>query len=165
LVNDYREAHGVQPVGLNDQLQAAAEWMSEDMATKDYCSHIDSLGRSAKQRMADFGYFVRQTMTGENLICGVGTAQEAFDLLKGSPEHDANMLSKYYWAIGIARYGWYWTMGFGGLGPAWFPGSTATPPSGATPVATPTPTLAPTPTPMPIAAPVPVALPSTGTEP
>ena len=165
LINDYRQAHGAHPVGLNDQLMAAAEWMSEDMASNDYYSHTDSLGRSARERMADFGYIVRKTTTGENLVAGVATAQAAFDLLKGSPKHDANMLSKYFCAVGIARaydkestYGWYWTVDFGGRGPAWFPPTPA-------PTPTPVPTATPPPVPAPTPAPVPDEFPSTGTEP
>ena len=165
LLNDYRQANGVQPDGLNDQRVAAAEWMSSDMAANDYCSHTDSLGRDARQRMVAFGY-VHNTTTGENIVCGVGTARATFDLLRGSPEHDANMLGP-FWAVGIARvydeastYGWYWAIDFGGRGPAWFP---------ATPTPVPTPVLAatatPTPTPSPMPTPVPNGFPSLGTKP
>lgn len=168
LVNDYRQAHGVQPVGLNDQLLAAAEWMAEDMAAKDYCSHTDSLGRNPRQRVAAFGY-VHNTTTGENIVCGVGTARAAFDLLRDSPEHDANMLSPYFWAVGIARaygeaslHGWYWVMDFGGRGPAWFPPMPTPLP---TPVLAATATPVPSPTPAPAPAPGPAELPSLGTKP
>ena len=177
LINDYRQANGVQRVGLNDNLMAAAEWMSGDLATRKdgKFSHTDSKGRGPKQRMADFGYI--NTQTGENLVAGVDTAQEAFDLWKGSPGHNAIMLNPYFWAVGIARvydpdsaYGWYWTMDFGGRGPAWFP-PTPSPIPAATP--TPTPTLAlvsvplaiPSPTPT-LAPPPPVEeLPATGAAP
>lgn len=173
LVNEYRQENGVQPVGLNDQLMDAAAWMSNDMATNDRYSHIDSLGRNSRQRMADSGYFVRKTTTGENLAVGIGTAQAAFELWKRSPEHNDVMLSPAFCAIGIARaydedsaHGWYWTVDFGGLGPAWFPATPApisVPPIGPyeSPHGDETPLLEPRETPIP----VPAALPDTGVEP
>lgn len=167
LINEYRQESGLPPLGLNDELMAAAEWMSDDMATKDYFSHTDSLGRTPKQRMVANGY-VQNTRTGENLISGVETAQIALDMWKRSPGHDAIMLGP-FWAIGIARaydedsaYGWYWTVDFGGRGPAWFPPTPS-------PVLAPTPTPSPVPTPVPTPtltlASVPVKLPSMGTRP
>ena len=168
LVNDDRQENGVQPLGLNDQLMAAAEWMSGDMAAHDRYSHTDSLGRSLRQRLTDFGY-TRYTQTGENLAADRDTAQAAFEAWKGAPEHNATMLHSHYWAVGIARtydedstYGWYWTVDFGGRGPAWFP-PTPTPTSSPVPTVTPTPP--PVPTPMPSPTQAPVVLPSTGTQP
>lgn len=166
LINEYRQDNGLPPLGLNDQLTAAAEWMSEDMAGNDRYSHIDSLGRSLRQRLTDFEY-TRYTETGENLAADWDTAQEAFDAWKGSPEHNVVVLAPYFWAIGIARaydeastYGWYWAVDFGGRGPAWFPPE-ATP----TPVPTPVLSATATPVPTPTAAPVPNGLPYLGTKP
>ncbi len=122
LINNYRQANGLGSLSLNGELNAAADWMSNDMAAKDYFSHTDSLGRDPFQRMADFGYGYN-TWKGENLVAGVDAAQAAFDLWKGSPGHDANMLNPNFNVIGIARaygdgttYGWYWTTEFGGQG-------------------------------------------------
>ena len=172
LINDHRQAHSVQPVGLNENLMDAAAWMADDMATNDRYSHTDSLGRSWPQRMADFGYAADETWTGEVLAAG-RDAQEAFDAWMDSPEHNSIMLSNYFWAIGIARaydetstHGWYWTVDFGGRGPAWFP---PTPAPTALPAPTPAPTATPTPAPVleiisvPVA--IPAELPSTGTKP
>lgn len=163
LINDYRQAHGVQAVGLNDELVAAAEWMSDDMVANDRYSHTDSLGRNARQRVTDLGYSGYSTWIGENLAAGWDNARAAFEAWKGSPGHNDIMLGKYYWAVGIARaydedstYGWYWTIDFGGRGPAWFPPtSIAAPtlPSEITPISTPT------------AAPMPVVLPTMGSAP
>ena len=168
VINNYRQANGLGSLSLNGELNAAADWMSNDMAAKDYFSHTDSLGRDPFQRMADFGYGYN-TWKGENLVAGVDAAQAAFDLWKGSPGHDANMLNPNFNVIGIARaygdgttYGWYWTVDFGSRGPAWFP-PTPTPvlSATATPMATPTPTATQTPSPTP----GPAELPSTGTKP
>jgi len=145
LINNYRQANGLGSLSLNGELNAAADWMSNDMAAKDYFSHTDSLGRDPFQRMADFGYGYN-TWKGENLAAGVDAAQAALDLWKGSPGHDANMLNPNFKVIGIARaygdgttYGWYWSTEFGGQG---------SPP----PAPTPEPTPEPAPPPPPVAA-------------
>ena len=122
LINDYRVANDLNPLSLDAQLQAAARWMSEDMAAKDYLSHTDSLGRDPFQRMADFGY-TYNTWKGENLAAGIASAQAVFELWKGSSGHNDNMVTSNVKVIGIARaygpgtaYGWYWTTDFGGQG-------------------------------------------------
>ena len=175
LINSYRADNGLGPLSLNSQLDSDAVWMSQDMAAHNYFSHSDSLGRDPFQRMADFGY-TYNTWRGENLAAGVQAAQAAFDLFKGSPGHNANMLNSNFKVIGIARaygsgttYGWYWATEFGGQGepppaaptpeppapPPPQPASTPAPPQ-PTPAtfaspsvqdATPRPTAAPAPTP------------------
>lgn len=158
LINGHRQSHGVPPLVFNDQLMAAAEWMSNDMATKDYISHTDSLGRNQYRRIADFGYG-GHTWKDENLIAGADTAQRAFRLFKGSPWHNANMLNANFQVIGIActyneasTYGWYWTTDFGGQATV-MPTSTSVPTPTSTPVPSPT------------APPIPIELPKTGTAP
>lgn len=123
VINSYRQANGLSALSLNPKLNAAADWMSKDMAAKNYFSHTDSLGRDPFQRMADFGYDYN-TWKAENLTAGIDAAQGAFDLFKGSPGHNANMLNAKLKVIGIGRayaagsaYGWYWTADFGGHDP------------------------------------------------
>jgi len=120
LINSYRRQHGVQPLKISDKLDAAAAWMSADMAGKNYFSHTDSLGRNPFQRMAAFGY-TYNTYKGENIAAGNGTASGIFTQWKQSAEHNANMLNPHYKVMGIARaynndskYRWYWTNDFGG---------------------------------------------------
>ncbi len=123
VINSYRQANGLRALSLNAKLNAAADWMSNDMAAKNYFSHTDSLGRDPFQRMADFGYDYN-TWKAENLTAGIDAAQAAFDLFKASPGHDANMLNPNFKVIGIGRayaagstYGWYWAADFGGHDP------------------------------------------------
>ena len=87
IINSYRAQNGLGTLSLNTELNNAGDWMSNDMAAKDYFSHTDSLGRDPFQRMADFGY-TYNTWKGENLAAGVETAQGAFDLFKNSPGHN-----------------------------------------------------------------------------
>jgi uncharacterized protein YkwD len=180
LINNYRAANGLGALSTNAQLEAAADWMSNDMAAKNYFSHTDSLGRDPFQRMAAFGYDYN-TWKGENLAAGSETAQAAFDLWKNSPGHDANMLNANFTVIGIARayganssYGWYWTTNFGGQGgspppappppapppPAPEPEPEPPPPAPPPPAPEPTPVPTPTPEPTPVPTPSPTPIPT-----
>ena len=179
LLNQYRAENGRQPLALNTQMTAAADWMSIDMGVNKYFSHYDSLGRSPGQRAAAFGY---TGGVGENIAAGVplGSAQKVFDAWKGSPGHNANMLGSSYRVIGIGRvsvpnspYGVYWTTDFGQTAnapgnppPVTTCGSTPAPTLTPQPTtATPTPTTAPTPTPTPKPTPQPPTPTPTGVMP
>lgn len=162
LINDYRVASSLGRLSLNSDLNEAARWMSQDMASKDYFSHTDSLGRNAFQRMADFGYNYN-TWKGEILAAGVDTAQGVLEMWKKSPEHNCIMLDNTppgcgeptnFKVIGVARaygqgtyYGWYWITNFGGQG-------SAPPPEPAPPPLPPPPPPPPTPEPPPLPGPL-----------
>jgi uncharacterized protein YkwD/chitodextrinase len=130
LINNYRAQNGVGPLQVSVDLENSSSWMSNDMATKNYFSHTDSLGRSVGARLFAFGY--SYLPWGENLAAGYSDAQDTFNLWETACDPDAsgnctyahrmNMLSPGYAAIGIARayesgstYGWYWTTDFGGV--------------------------------------------------
>ncbi len=171
LINQYRQDNGAGALVGTTTLENAAVWMSGDMGANAYFSHTDSTGRDPWTRLCDFQYCFN-TWKGENLVAGASGAQQAFDLWKDSPGHNANMLNANYNVIGIGRvytagspYGWYWTTDFGGYIPAApTPSGTASPPPAtatptpaptATPSPAPTPTQAPTPSPAPTASPTP----------
>ena len=158
IVNNYRSANGLGTLALDSQLNGVASWMANDMATNDYFSHTDSLGRDPFVRMDQMGYGYN-TWRGENLVAGTAGAQASFEMWTGSPGHNANMLGEHYTVIGIARrfdasstFGWYWATEFGGHTVAPPPPPPATPPPA--PVTTPAP--APPPAPAPVTAPPPV---------
>ncbi|GAB4335854.1 MAG: hypothetical protein Kow0010_23480 [Dehalococcoidia bacterium] len=166
LINDYRAQNGLGPLVVSDSLTRAAAWMVNDMGTKGYFSHTDSLGRSPSGRAQDCGY---PGGAGENLAAGTvwDTAQEAFDAWKDSPGHNANMLTGSYQAIGIAReyvagspYGWYWSTKFGLVVEGGGSGSTATPTNTPTSTHTPTPTNTPAATSTPTATATPTDTPA-----
>src|SRR5581483_6987502 len=54
LINNYRAQHGAGPLQVSLALQQSSQWMSADMAAKNYFSHTDSLGRGPFQRMGAF---------------------------------------------------------------------------------------------------------------
>ena len=119
LINNYRRQNGVGTLSLNDQLGAAADYHSRDMAKKNYFSHTLSNGDSPEENIRRFGY-TNYRFVGENIAAGFASADEAFKAWKNSPEHDKNMRGKNFTEIGIGRasgksskYGWYWTTTFG----------------------------------------------------
>jgi len=120
LINEYRQANGLTTLAMSPTLYNAASWMSNDMASNDYFSHIDSLGRDPFQRMAAFGYN-HNTWRGENLASGATSPQQALELWKASPSHNEVLLNPNFRVAGLAvaysstaTYCCYWTADFGG---------------------------------------------------
>ena len=119
LINNYRRKNGVGKLSLQNQLGAAAEHHSQDMANKNYFSHKLSNGDSPEKNIERFGY-TNWSYVGENIAAGYETAKAVMKAWKSSREHDQNMRNKNFAEIGIGRaydkrskYGWYWTTTFG----------------------------------------------------
>lgn len=119
LINDYRAQNGLGALRVSVALTRAADWMSTDMAAKNYFNHTDSLGRDPFVRMTAFGYNYGG-YRGENLAAGYSDAARTFNLWRSSPGHNAAMLNSNFNVIGISRvygavttYKWYWTTDFG----------------------------------------------------
>jgi uncharacterized protein YkwD len=119
LINAYRRKNGAGKLSLQNQLGAAAEHHSQDMANKNYFSHKLSNGDSAEKNIERFGYS-NWSYVGENIAAGHETAKGVMKAWKSSREHDRNMRNKNFTEIGIGRaynkrskYGWYWTTTFG----------------------------------------------------
>lgn len=120
ILNRYRRQKGLGPLRMDRNLQRAAQWMSDDMAAKDYLSHSDSKGRDPFERLAAFGYNYN-TDKAENVAAGQKTAEEVLKAWQSSSGHNRNMLDSHFTVIGIgfsygkkSRYGWYWATSFGG---------------------------------------------------
>ena len=119
LINDYRSQNGLAPLFIQDELGAAADYHSQDMATHNYFDHYLSDGSGPGDNISAFGY--TGDTWGENIAAGMATAKEALVGWQNSPSHNAAMLDPDYSEIGIGRfydagseYGWYWTTTFGG---------------------------------------------------
>ena len=119
LINDYRRKNGAGELRLQDQLGAAAEHHSRDMAKKDYLKHTLANGDSPEENIERFGY-TGWNRIGENIAGGFETANKVMEGWQESPDHDKNMRNKEFTEIGIGRayakgskYGWYWTTTFG----------------------------------------------------
>ncbi len=126
LINDYRAQNGLNPLRVSVALTRAADWMSADMAARNYFNHTDSQGRDPFVRMTAFGYNYGG-YRGENIAGGYNDAARTFNLWRNSPGHNAVMLSANFNVIGISRafnqsstYKWYWTTDFGGFVDATF---------------------------------------------
>ena len=152
ILNDHRESMGRGRLKVSLKLTKAAEWMSQDMATRNLLppDHSDSTGRTFQQRMAAFSY---TTPAGENIAWVGSTGQAAFNAWLASTQgHKEEMENASRTVIGIARVkatsgnNWFWTADFGGvLDEELTPTPTPTPT--ATPTQAPTATVAPSATP------------------
>jgi uncharacterized protein YkwD len=130
LINNYRAQNGVGPLQVSVALQNSSQWMSTDLATKNYFSHTDSLGRDFVTRIQSFGY--PYYPIGENIAAGYSDAQSTFTQWQNACDpdssgnctyaHRVNMLNGSFKVMGIGRanapgstYGWYWATDFGGV--------------------------------------------------
>jgi len=157
LINAYRAQNGLVPLQVSVTLTNAAKWMSQDMASHNNFSHIDTLRNDPLRRLATFGYSYA-TWKGENIAAGNSSASATFSQWKNSLEHNQNMLNPNYRVIGVGRvygmlstYKYYWTTDFGGYVDQVMPGVALS----STPTLLPTPTSTPTPSTTPIPKPAP----------
>ena len=102
LINDYRAQNGLSALRVSVALTRAADWMSGDMAAKNYFRHTDSLGRDPFVRMTAYGYNYNG-YKGENIAAGYADAARTFNLWRTSPSHNTIMLSPNFNVIGISR--------------------------------------------------------------
>ncbi|HKY49885.1 MAG TPA: CAP domain-containing protein [Candidatus Limnocylindria bacterium] len=119
-VGSYRTTRGLPAVAVSPTLQAAAQFMADDVASHGVPAipHVSSDGRSARQRMADAGYPVDAAFTSEIIAWGATTVAGAMDLWRRSAPHAAVLNDGRYVAagFGVACYGAYpcvWVVTFG----------------------------------------------------
>lgn len=118
LTNQIRMAKGLPPLKRNDNLQDAADWITQDNASHNTLSHTDSLGRSIGQRFPDFGY--NYALAAENLAAGYTTPDAVMDGWMNSGGHRDNILRADLCEIGAGYtyqsttiYKHYWSQTFG----------------------------------------------------
>jgi len=119
LINAYRSQNHLATLSFSRALGAASKFHSTDMAQGNYFNHyLTRAGINWTTNVRNYGY--TGSSLAENIAAGESSAQETFIQWKNSPEHNANMLSATYKAIGIGRaftrtstYNWYWTTDFG----------------------------------------------------
>lgn len=121
-VNSYRAARGLATVVASPTLQAAAQFMADDVARygPPAVPHRSTDGRTARQRMADAGYPVGQAFTSEIIAWGALTVDGAIRLWHNSPPHWAELNDGRYRAagLGVACAGAFpcvWVVTFGSL--------------------------------------------------
>jgi Ca2+-binding RTX toxin-like protein len=110
LINAERARAGVQPLALDDRLNAAAEAHSQWMIGTDTFTHAGAAGSTPGQRMTAAGYpFTGAWSNGENIAWATTRSpagmQDEVQLLHtnlmGSPPHRANLLSDTFREIGL----------------------------------------------------------------
>jgi len=111
--NELRQSKGLPPYRLNDQLNAAAERHSNDMADHNNIDHTGSDESTAKRRVLDTGYEAQYV--GENIYGGVATVDDAWQYWSTDPQHLANLLNAQYVDMGLSvvkgKGGWlFYTM-------------------------------------------------------
>lgn len=99
LINQERQAHGLQPLTADPYLQEVARSHAADMFSRGYFSHYTPEGRSPFDRIRDSR--IRFRTAGENLAMAP-TLKIAHQGLMNSPGHRANILQKNFGRVGIA---------------------------------------------------------------
>lgn len=122
LINNARQANGLNPLSFNEQLNAAALQHSSDMACNNLLSHTGSDGSSWYQRVERQG-FANSASARENIYAGDpsfgGDPNGAFNWWMNSQIHRDNILFRDISVIGIgyvyspsSQFGGYYTAVF-----------------------------------------------------
>lgn len=102
-VNDYRASRGLATVVVSPTLQAAAQFMADDVARHGFPAvpHRSTDGRTARQRMSDAGYPVSASFSSEIIAWGAPSVDGAMRLWLNSPPHWAELNDGRYRAAGL----------------------------------------------------------------
>src|SRR5207244_10103706 len=92
-VNAYRASRGLATVVASPTLMAAAQFMADDVARHGppAIPHRSTDGRTARQRMTDAGYPVREAFTSEIIAWGAAGVDGALRLWLSPPPHRAQL--------------------------------------------------------------------------
>lgn len=123
-LNVERTSRGLNALRVSPTLQAASEWMANDMvgnSTPTSLSHIDSLGRDIRPRFSSFGYTANSSIR-ENIAAGQALGREVVQGWMDSPPHRVNNLATDPTVVGIAlvvrpgsTFIYYWALAFGSV--------------------------------------------------
>ncbi|WP_336789293.1 CAP domain-containing protein [Paenibacillus sp. MMO-177] len=118
LVNQAREAAGLQPLIRLEALFETAEAKALDMRENHYFDHLSPAYGTPGQMLTQFG--VEWTAYGENIAAGQRTPAAVMEAWMNSPGHRANILSPKFTHLGVgyapgtmnSRYRTYWVQEF-----------------------------------------------------
>ena len=122
LTNEHRAANGLNPLTLNQELNASAYGHSRDMAQQDFFDHTGADGSSFSDRNREAGYV--SNVGAENIAVGGLTPEETVQQWIESPGHNRNLLNPDMTELGVGYFylendtgtqNWnhYWTQVFG----------------------------------------------------
>jgi len=97
--NASRSANGLEPLSLNNKLDAAAQANADDMAARDYWSHYTPDGNPPWIWVTNQGYSYQKL--GQNLATGFNDEQSTIDGWMASPPHRENLLDPAYKEVGF----------------------------------------------------------------
>ncbi len=98
LINNERQAQGLEPLTMNSTLSSAAKLHSQDMINRNFFNHVNPDGLTPSDRARNAGYsFIALA---EN-ICGNPSIDAGHSSLMGSPSHRINILNPSYKEVGI----------------------------------------------------------------
>ena len=98
--NGERTSQNESALQLNAELTAAAQAKADDMAARDYWSHVSPDGKQPWNFIQKTGY--QYQAAGENLAYGFGTSDQVITAWMHSAEHRANLLNPNYQDVGFA---------------------------------------------------------------
>lgn len=112
-VNAERQAEGLSPLAVDEQLTLMAWNQAHDMAKRGYMSHVTPEGRTLRDRFQDCGLPIN--WVGENIYLSVKPANQAVSTavgwFMGDPPHRRNILHRNFTRIGVGvaqqPTGWY----------------------------------------------------------
>lgn len=98
--NAARSSHHQTALELNPTLTAAAQAKANDMARRNYWSHVTPDGRQPWSFINTAKY--QYEAAGENLAYGFGSSSQVVTAWMNSPEHRANILNGHFRDVGFA---------------------------------------------------------------
>ena len=99
LTNTMRKDLNIAPLVENTKLTQAAMWKADDMAVKQYFSHIGPDGTKLSNWLKKAKYDYR--FGGENLAVGFSTAENVMSAWYKSPSHYKNIIDPDFKEIGV----------------------------------------------------------------
>lgn len=109
LINQERAQYNLPPLRWDEKLSAVAQDKVDEMNRLNYFNHVSPSGLTPGKRLDNFKY--TWTKMGENLAKTYNddaTATQVFQLWKNSATHYANIISKDYKIMGLAKSGHFW---------------------------------------------------------
>ncbi len=100
LTNSQRQANGLAPLSLNQELSNAAAGKAIDMFSENYWAHESPSGKTPWIFIKNAGY--NYVYAGENLARGFTNTTDVINAWMASPTHKKNILSPNYKEIGFA---------------------------------------------------------------
>lgn len=100
LTNTLRQSLGLEALGENAALQAAAFAKAEDMVVNQYFAHISPEKKGLRYWLSSKGY--NYQVAGENLAIGYSNPSAVVEAWKMSPTHYSNLIDPDFNEIGVA---------------------------------------------------------------